>query len=467
MKYKNDKTVYLLNPLVTETFCISRIGRCVTKAKADYLYPPTELLYVAAYLRKNGHQVKVIDGALLTDTGAITEKIKNPNYFIVMVGIFSYKIDSKFIATLKQKFPNIPVIVFGQGASFITEDYLEYADFVVFGEPEKPILEIIEKKKRIDGVSYEKNEKKIINKKTNLLKNLDELPYPARDLIDNTPYRHAFFKPYAMVYSSRGCPYRCIFCTSVGYSPVYRVRSAENVIGELKEIYYECKIKNFGFIDETFTINKNRVIKICQAMIKEKLRMKWIALARPDRIDEETLKWMKESGCKIILYGIESSNQKILDYLKKNVKVDKIEKIIKLTRKVGMETHGFFIFGAPLDTKKTINRTIEFAKRLRLDYASFNVYVPYPGTQAYGILEKEGLIETKEWSKYDQSFGELVYENKNFKTCKIQELIKKAYREFYFSPGFILRRAKKDVLNPAFFVRDITNMRKIIANIHK
>ncbi len=455
--------IYLINP-VTENLTISRIGRCVTKAKAEYLYPPTELLYVASYLRKHNLGVEVIDGALLPNISDAIDRIENPEFFIIMVGIFSYGIDSRFIKILKNMYPKTPVIVFGQGSSFITEDYLQVADYAVFGEPEKPILEIIRGERSIDGVSHKKNNRVYLNKKPNFVKNLDDIPYPARDLIENNAYRHAFMKPYAMVYSSRGCPYRCIFCTSRGYSPLFRERSIENVIGELKEIYYKYKIKNFGFIDETFTIRKERIIGICKRIIEEKLDMNWIALGRVDRVDEETLRWMKKAGCEIIMYGIESSSQKVLDYLKKGYTIKQIIDAIKLTRKAGIEVHGFFILGSPADTEEIIRQNIKFARRLKLNYASFNIYVPYPGTESFEILKNQKRILTQDWSKYDQSLNELVFKHDSLNSMQIQKLIKRAYRKFYLSPGFIFRRFIKDIKHPRLFLRDLVNMRKIFIN---
>lgn len=457
--------IYLLNPVVDEKgLVISRIGRCVTRAKAEYVYPPTELLYVASYLRKNGCAVKVIDGALAGSMAEVIDKIKNPKFFIIMAGIFSYNIDSRFINALRNLFPNAKVIVFGQGASFITEDYLKVADYAVFGEPEKPILEIVRGKKRIKGVSYRKKNKCVINKTPNFVKNLDYLPFPARNLIDNSKYKHAFMRPYAMVYSSRGCPYKCIFCTSKGYSPLFRERSVKNVINELKELKEKYNITNFGFMDETFTIRKKRVVEICKEMIREGLDMKWIALGRADNVDFETLEWMKRAGCRIMMYGIESSSQKVLDYLKKGYKTSDVEKAIKLTKDAGIEVHGFFIFGSPPDTEESIEESILFARYLDLDYASFNIYVPYPGTESYKMLEKQGKITTKDWSKYDQSLNELVFKHDSLNSAKIQKLIKKAYRKFYFSPDFIVRRFIKDAKHPVLLLRDIGNAGKIIKN---
>jgi len=456
--------IYLINPFNSEKINLSRIGRCVTKAKADYLYPPTELLNIASYLRKEKYKVKVIDGALYKNIADVKRKINNPSHFIIMVGIYSYQYDSSFIRWLKNNFPFAQMIVFGQGASFITENYSRVADYVVYGEPEKPILQIIKNYKNIKGVSYKKNGRYIINKKINLIRNLDDLPYPARDLIDNKIYKHAFLKPFAMVYSSRGCPYKCTFCTSSGYSPIYRVYSVNYVIGELTEIYKKYRINNFGFMDETFTLNKRRVIQICQAIIDNKLKMTWIALSRVDTVDEEMLIFMKRAGCKILLFGIESFDQKVLDSLNKKITVKQIKMAIKVTKKVGIKSHGFFIFGSPEDTVKKINKTIKEAKRIDLDYASFNTYVPYPGTRSYYELERQRLIKTKDWFNYDQSLNKLVFKHRNLNDEIIKVLVKKAYREFYLNPRFIGKRFIEDILNPKVLLRDMLNLKKIIIN---
>lgn len=456
--------IYLINPFIFKKINISRIGRCVTKAKAEYLYPPTELLSLAAWLRKAGFGVKVIDGVFYQNSLEVKRAIKRPSYFIIMVGIFSYKYDSKFIQWLKKNFPEVPVIVFGQGASYITTDYLKIADYVVFGEPEKPILGIVNKKNTIKGVSYKKGNKVIINKQPNLVEKLDNLPYPARDLIDNTRYQHAFLRPFVMVYSSRGCPFQCTFCTSKGYSPFFRSRSVKNVIGELSQIKNKFKIRNFGFMDETFTVDKQRTIKICQAMIKEKLKMNWIALARVDTVDKKILSWMKKAGCRIISYGIESFDQEVLDSLNKKITIKQIKNAVQITKEAGIEVHGFFILGSPNDTAEKINNTIKEAKNIGLDYASFNTFVPYPGTLDYFNLDKKNLIKTRNWSAYDQSLNRLVFKHPEIDNEMIKKLVKKAHLKFYLDPRFIIKRLIKDIAKPKTLLRDILNLNKIIKN---
>jgi len=267
-----------------------------------------------------------------------------------------------------------------------------------------------------------------------------------------------------MVYSSRGCPYLCVFCTSNGYSTSLRERSVENVIGELKELKEKYNITSFGFMDETFSLRKQRTIDLCKRMIEEKLNMNWIALSRVDRVDEEVLGWMKKAGCRIMMYGIEHSSQKVLDYMRKAFTVEQIVKAVKMTKDAGIEVHGFFILGSPPDNKEMIEQTIKFAKELKLNYASFNIYVPYPGTESFERLKKEGKILTEDWSRYDQSLNEFVFKHDSLTSEEIQQLIKKAYREFYLNPGFITRRFVRDLHEPKLFVRDIINVRKIFTN---
>lgn len=456
--------VYLINPPSPDKFYISRIGRCITKTKADYIYPPTELLYVASLLRKNGFPVKVIDGVFLSSYNSIFNEIKSPDFVILMVGIFSYEFDSKFISDIKNRFPGAKVIVFGQGASFLTNVYLDVADYVIYGEPEQAIAFIIKGEKDICAVSYKIGSTKIINKKPNYIKDLDELPYPARDLIDNSVYKHAFLRPYAMVYSSRGCPFRCIFCTTASYSPKYRIRSVENVIGELKELKDIYHVSNFGFIDDTFVLDKKRVMKICQSMLDNNLEMKWIALGRVDCVDPEMLRLMKEAGCRIILYGIESFDQKILDYMQKKITVGQIDYAVRQTKKAGIEVHGFFIFGSPLDSLQAIRETIRKAQKLNLDYASFNVFVPYPGTESFRRLEEQNLILTRDWIRYDQTYGGLVFKHAELKDKDIKYLIRLAYIKFYLNHNFILKRLKKDFCSFGLLKRDLRNMFKLFSN---
>ncbi|MBI2027312.1 MAG: radical SAM protein [Deltaproteobacteria bacterium] len=460
---KSWKMIYLLNPPPPQQFKISRIGRCITKTKADYVYPPTELLYIAALLRKHKFDIGVVDGALLDSAEEVFKSLHNPEFVIIIVGIFSYTYDAQFMRHLKTLFPSTKIIVFGQGASFLTDFYLDVCDYVIYGEPEQAILQAVNGEKNVKGVSCWDNGSKVINKTPNYIENLDDLPHPARDLIDNSVYRHAFLRPYAMVYSSRGCPYVCNFCTTKSYSPKFRKRSVENVIEELTELKEKFGVQSFGFIDDTFLLSKKRATDISEAMISQKLNMTWIALGRVDCMDADVLRAMKAAGCKTILYGMESFDQKVLDYMKKDCTVEQIENAVHETKKAGIEVHGFFNFGSRVDTVESIKHTIHKTEKLGLDYASFNVFVPYPGTDSYDELKKDNLILTEEWTRYDQSGG-FVFKHPTISDCDMAKLIKYAYFRFYFNKNFIFRRLKKDFTSFTLLKRDFQNMFKIANN---
>jgi radical SAM superfamily enzyme YgiQ (UPF0313 family) len=419
---------------------------------------------VASFLRDNGIDVVLIDGALQGGLAETISLIEKPDYLILLVGIASFQTDTKVIEAIKIRFPDSQIIVFGQGASFITENYLDFADYAVYGEPEKSILEIVNGHKNISAVSLIEKGKKVVNKQANYIENLDDLPFPARDLLDNSKYKHAFMHPYTTIYSSRGCPFSCKFCTSKGYSPAYRTRSVRNVLDELEEINLKYKIKSFGFMDDTFTLKESRTIDICRGIIERGLNFNWIAMGRVDKVTKEMLGWMKKAGCSVIMYGIESYDQEVLNSLNKNISIEKINKAIETTKQCNIKVHGFFIFGSPKDNRHKILKTIQWAKNTKFDYASFNIYVPYPGTRSFEELIASNRLKTKDWSKYDQCYSELVFEHTTLKSNDIQKLITKAYRDFYFNPSFILRRFFKDIVKPINLVRDAANAFKMVKN---
>jgi anaerobic magnesium-protoporphyrin IX monomethyl ester cyclase len=456
--------IYFINvPSVTGAV-ISRFSRCVVKAKADYLYPPIEMATAAAYVREKGYDVGLIDGSIEKDVKGIFDRIKNPEFFVLNVGIYSLGNDRKFVEFLRTEFPEVKIVAYGQAPTSLPEEVASFCDYAVIGEPEKTLVEIFSGKPR-KAVCYMKKKKLYINRDANFIKDIDEIPLPARDLLDNNAYRHAFLKPFTQVSTARGCPFRCIFCTSRQYFRMYRQRSVENIMMELSEVYEKYGIRNFGFTDDTFAMNEKRVIGICKAILERGMKVRWFATARVDTVTPEMLDYMKKAGCEVLMFGIETSTQEIIEKLKKDIKVTQIEEAVKLTKKSGIKAHGYFVLGSPFDTPETIRKSVEFAKKLKLDYASFNVFVPYPGTEAFAQLEKKGKIKTKDWERYDQTTGELVYVNECIDDDTMRALIKDSYRSFYFSPGFVFRRIASDVTHPTGFFRDFSNATKMIRNI--
>lgn len=449
--------IYFIIPPTFNNYNISRRSNCVVKAKGDYIYPPIEMATLAAYIRKSNFEVSLIDGNI-SNVKDVLNKINNPDYFVVNAGIFSFENDTKFLKILRNNF-KAKIIVYGQAANALPLEALKFSDYVIIGEPEKTLLEILENK-ALKGVCFRKDNEIYINMEPNFIKNLDDLPLPARDLLDNKRYKHAFLSPFTEIFTSRGCPFNCIFCTSINYFARYRSRSAKSVIEELKDIL-SYGIKNFAFADDTFTINKKKVVEISNWIIKNKIKFNWLALSRVDTVTFDLLKIMKRAGCNVMLYGIESGSQEVLDRLKKDITLEQIKETIKWTKEAGIETHGYFIMGSPFETKEDAEKTIKFAKTLKLDYASFNVFIPYPGTDAYSYLSKENKIISNNWLDYDQTTGKLVYKHDSLTNEEIKELIKMAYKNFYLSPIFIFYKIKNHLLCPKKLIRDFANFKKL------
>ena len=299
-----------------------------------------------------------------------------------------------------------------------------------------------------------KKGKIIINPLRKQIGNLDILPFPDYEELkikkNHSNYGSAFFPNRMGIIASRGCPYNCIFCSGGIVYKGSRSRSAKNIVDEIEHLYTKYGIRKFEFLDNAFAFNKKRAIEICKEIIKRKLAIKWIISSRVDNVDEQLLKIMKSSGCHCIIYGIESGSQKVLNTIKKGISISQIKNAVRITKKVGIKVYGVFIIGAPYETDSTIRETINFAKKLPIDYATFNLLVPLPKTELFRLASKgEGIRFTSNDSNKSKPIG---YTNIKLPTISSKRLVKYqkiAYKEFYLRPGFLL---KKIFFDPCFFI---------------
>ncbi|GAG26856.1 unnamed protein product, partial [marine sediment metagenome] len=213
---------------------------------------------------------------------------------------------------------------------------------------------------------------------------------------------------------------------------------------EIELLIEKYKIKEIIFYDDTFTLNRERIIRLCQLLIEKNLNIKWKCETRVNLIDEELLQLMKEAGCYLIGYGIESGNQRILNILKKGITIEQVEKAVRITKKAGIETLGYFMFGIPGETEKEIKETINFAKSLNLDFAQFSIATAYPGTELYQIAKSSGKVP-KDW---ESSFYALAGQGKILSLCELppptlKNYLKIAYRSFYLRPSFLFHKLIK------------------------
>ncbi|MEK6820439.1 MAG: radical SAM protein [Nanoarchaeota archaeon] len=430
-----------------------RIYAYAKSKKLTPIFPPIGLAYIAAVLKKKGIEVKILEAnAFNLSHEQIKKQIEEEKPDIVGITATTSLIEEAHdIAKLCDK--KIKVVIGGIHASSLPQETLEKFerfDFLIRGEGEFTMLELAEGKEieKIKGLSYRKGKKIIHNKPRELIENLDGLPFPARELLPMGRYVSVGAKqqPSDYILSSRGCPYGCIFCADyLVHGRMFRYRSPENVIKEV-EFLHEKGIKEFDFIDDNFTLLPERVKEICDLMIKKGLDRDMIWRCsngiRIDSVDLELLKKMKKAGCYMVSLGIESGNERILKNIKKSISLEKVREAVKLCRAAGIETRGLFMFGNLGEDEKTMQDTINFAKSLDLDTATFHITIPFPNTEYWKIIKEEGEIYPKNYRDYI-AYGNVIFQHGNLNEETLIKMQKKAYREFYFRPRIILGAMKK------------------------
>ncbi|HIH13861.1 MAG TPA: radical SAM protein [Nanoarchaeota archaeon] len=429
---------------------------------AEYTTPPLGLAYLAAVLEAKEHKVLILDG-WVQDLNSDFLKKTIADFKPAMIGLTGLTVNIKGVFAMaeeiKKEFPKIPIIFGGPHASMAPERTLQDVsaiDIVCVGEGEGTILDIIDylhgekTLEEIPGIYYRQANAVVSTGLRELISDINQLPPPARHLLPigsytASPKEHKSF-PGTDVITSRGCPYACAFCFKQVFGNKYRTHSPEYVISEIKFLIKNYSIKDIFFRDDTFTVDYERVKKICELIKKENIHITFTTLARVDRLNYELLKLMKEAGCWKILLGIESGNQKSLNLLRKGITLNQIEETVKNCRNLGIETDGFFMIGIPGETKEDAKNTINFAKRLKLDFAQFYICTPYPGTYLYEIAKTHGKIDIQEgeWDKYNQ-FGakNLLFVPDGWTSKTLKEYQAKAWKNFYFRPIYLLQRLSK------------------------
>lgn len=438
--------------------------RRVYGSKMKPSYAPLGLLYIAACLEKESHKIEFLD---FDNDNLDNDKFKN---FVLkfkpeVVGITSTTSTinhAKQLARDVKNISNIPVIVGGIHATIAPEDTLkeEFIDFIVIGEGEISAAKLfneLKKKKpnfsKIKGIGYKEKGKIKLTVPQPLIEDMDSLPYPARHLLRNEYIPpDALDNPVTTIITSRGCPGRCTYCCTKNiFGHKFRFRSVKNVVDEI-ELLLSKGIKEIHIMDDNFTVHKQRVLDFRDEILKRRIKTTFLFAngLRADKIDEEILKALKDIGVLSVGFGVESGNQKILDIIKKDIKLDTVRKAYKLSKRFGFETWGFFIIGLPGENKNTVRDTIEFAKELEPDFAKFLILKPYPGSEVFEQLDKDHLIFNFDYDNYG------VYTNPvhNLKELSAEDMInlqKKAFREFYLRPKKITQHLMR--------IRSITQLK--------
>ncbi|MFH1591796.1 MAG: radical SAM protein [Candidatus Woesearchaeota archaeon] len=431
-------------------FLIGENGILSGKQPITGRQPPLGLLYLSAILKKHNHKVHFLDGFFNTKD-EILDYIKKHNIKNVGISSVSYnwRRAKELIDGIKSQNPDIFVITGGPHPNVWREKCFEESsnlDALSIGDSEFTLLEILDRRemgkslKGVKGTIVRENGKVIINPPREPIQDLDSLPFLDRDIIEIEKYQPSplFYKklPWTAIIGSRGCPYRCTFCHS---DKRLRLRSPKNIVDEMEFLMRRYGIKDVTFYDETFTIPKKRVLEICDEIKKRKLDMVWSVNARVNTVDKEILTKMKQAGCWRVLYGLESGVQSVLNRMKKDITPQQMKDAIRLTRDVGLESYGIFIFGMPNETYEMGLETIKFAKTLDLDYCAFSTLDPLPGTEVYEEVKDEAGYKGVDYL-YS---GAISYTSKLTTEENLKKLVRRGYRKFYLRPSYALRRLSR------------------------
>lgn len=445
------KVALILPPITLE----ERYNKAIAHVAGSL--PPVGLLTIGTMLKNAGIDVIVLDGTILSFSDIVAEIERfRPN----VVGITSLTLmwpKAKLLSkTLKENWPNINIIVGGVHPTIIKEGALlesPHIDAVAWGEGDFSMLEYVQHLENFgsteppDGIAIRRNGSIIIGKDRPPIADLDILPIPDRALVPVTNYIGAFEQyrrlPVTNMVTSRGCPFKCIFCLPDLLGKGVRYRSVDKVIDEIKYLINVFGIKDIAFWDDTFTLNKKRVFALCERIIQEKLDFIWSAQARADCVTPEMLDIMARAGCWKLFYGVESLVQKNLDTLKKGETVEQMFEAIRWTKKVGIEIESSFIFGIPGETFQEGLETIRLAKKLDPDYAKFFYLSPYG--KLLEEVKKYGTLLTEDKANY--SGNAITFVPFSMTKEELQKLYYLSYRKFYFRPKMIYKRLKK-ITNP-------------------
>lgn len=452
--------ILLLNPPFLPRF--SRSSRSPEVSKGGNLYFPYFLAYATGFLEKEGHEVKLIDAiANNYDEAKTIEVIKefNPNLVIIDTSTPSIYNDIKIAELIKATNQQIMIILIGIHPSTLIEETFKLSDkidIICRGEYEYTLRDIASGKilKDIEGISFKENNQIIHNPTRPLIQNLDELPFVSETYKKHLNVKDYFYSsllyPQITILTARGCPNNCSFCP-IQFKASYRARSPENVVEEFKYIQDNFKdVKEIMLEDPTFPVSKERTIKICDLLIERKIKLKWACNARVDT-DFETLKKMKESGCKLLCVGFETPHQEDLDDINKKITKEKQIEFMKNAKKVGISVHGCFIIGLKGDTKEKIRETIDFAKELDPETAQIYPLMVYPWVSDYQWAKQNNYLITEDYSKWitEKGVHACVIDRPELPAKYIEEMCDVGLKEFYFRPSKILKLGFKALFHPS------------------
>jgi anaerobic magnesium-protoporphyrin IX monomethyl ester cyclase len=371
--------------------------------RSSFRFPPLGLGYLASTLRSCGYQPQLLDCTFLNREEAWQRARESKADIVGIYSMVSMLEDSLTFARIMRHRCDL-LVAGGPLPSCSPATFLDDFDLVVSGEGEATILEIAKAYEAgmdygsIEGLEYRYQGGAVRTQKRGLQHDLDMIPFPARDLFQNQKYIDHWKKRFGYstttIITTRGCPFSCEFCSNAVFGATYRERSSANVLDEVKEAL-ALGYDRIHFADDVFTLNRGRVLQICEEIRVREMEFEWECLGRVDSIDRVVSEAMKKAGCERIFFGIESGDESILRLMNKRILLDQVRRAIEASRQAGLMTGAFFILCYPGETEETVLKTIRFATSLPLDYLSFTMPYPLPGTRLSERLNQRSTVDWK------------------------------------------------------------------------
>jgi len=424
--------------------------------------PPLGLAYIAACLEEHGLEVDIFDG--MVESSPEKEIALNTRRYD-LVGItattFQVLLAYRLLQEIRSQNPEIPVVIGGPHVSCFPLEPLEkgLADFSVVGEGEEILPEIInaiETRKdfsALTGVAYRSEGRIYPAQGSGMVKDLDRLAFPARHLLPMKKYRTSAVRtrryPALSMITSRGCSMQCSFCfNQLPYRKNLRFTCAERIMEEIIELVTRYGAKEIHFWDDNFLANRPRAQRLAEIIKASRIDLSFDCEATINSFDPQTLEKLKAAGCYGVSYGIESGNQRILDLMGKKISLEQIRKVVRETQKLGLDVRGYFLFGYPTETKAEILDTINFSRELKLTDATFSLFVPLPGTDAYALVKDEPEFRKEYWKELvlsEISFPRLplVYHPRAVKEEELLQLHRMALRKFFLQPQQVFNKLSR------------------------
>lgn len=486
------KTIFVNPPFKAEYGKFARENRSAAITRSGTLYYPLWLIYAAAVCEKDGFDVEFLDAPAtplneqesldwIAERGGSEAKL-----FVLDTSTPSIYSDIAFGDRLKELYPDAFVMLVGTHPSALPEETIKNCkrvdalarhefDYIVrdvaraIRDDENPLS--------VRGLTYRSQDGEAIsNEDYPYITDMDEIPFASEFVKKHLNHRDYFFAasayPEIQIFTGRGCPARCAFCvypqTMHGHG--YRVRSVENVIEEIEYIRDNFPdVKEIVIEDDTFTINKKRTMAFCDEMISRGLnkRFRWLCNARVN-LDYETMKRMKEAGCKLLIPGIESGSQEILKNIHKGITLDQVRRYIAAAKKAGLAVHACYMVGNKGETKETMQKTLDLALELNTDTAQFYPLLPFPGTEEWRWYKEAGYIkgDYSDYVKEDGTINSLV-ELPGLSSQEMVEFCDAARKKYYWRPRYIMHRLVAGLKDPEDLKRSLKAFKSIKSFLFK